>query len=311
MAQDTALKAANARIKQLEASLEQATKQLELTRKSKYKLPSGGGRRGRPSSSFVRVVIPDTHGCYVDKPAIKAFLDDIEQIGPAEVVWLGDHVDCGGFLAQHHTLSYVAQAKYTYEEDCDAANQLLDEVQERCPGARMHYLAGNHERRVEQWIVQQTLRNPADASFLNRAFGIDATLGLTKRKIQYYPQGETIGTATVPGVLRLGKCCFTHGTYCSVNSAKAHCDAYSCNLVFGHIHRADSYARRTIDETFGAWCPGCLCVQQPYYAHSRQTSHVHGYIVQGVQSSGDFITLTVPIINGKSYLGPLAGAIAG
>jgi hypothetical protein len=174
----------------------------------------------------------------------------------------------------------------------------------------MHLLEGNHERRIGAWIAKQTLRNPADAAYLSRMFSTSSVLGLEKRRVSFYPQGECVGKASVPGVLKLDHCAFMHGIYTSQNAARAHLDAFVCNLVFGHTHRAESATRRTIVDTYSAWNPGSLCVQQPYYAHSRQTHHTHGYGIQAVMPDG-FLHINVPIIEGRSYLQPLASQLAG
>ena len=132
-------------------------------------------RQGR---EFVRVIIPDSHGSAIDRRAAAAFLADLKRLDPAEIVMLGDHVDCGGFLAQHHTLGYVAQTDYSYAEDLEAANNFLDAVQAAAPKAAIHYIEGNHERRIETWAVTQTLRHSKDAETLRRAFPPEVRLRL-------------------------------------------------------------------------------------------------------------------------------------
>ena len=59
---------------------------------------------------------------------------------------MGDHLDCDGFLAQHHVWGFVAETEYTFEDDV-AANVMLDSVQKICPKAKLTYLSGitNHE----------------------------------------------------------------------------------------------------------------------------------------------------------------------
>jgi predicted phosphodiesterase len=297
------------RIKRLENTIEGLERQLHDARQCRFTLPTGKPRTASGRKSFCRVVIPDSHGSVIDPAACRAFLTDLEQINPAEIVMLGDHLDCGGFLAQHHTMGYVAETKYTFEDDCNAANQFLDAIQSRAPGATIHYLEGNHERRIETWIVDQTVRNQADAAFLHRLFSTSVVLHLEKRGVRFYPQGTISGTSSIPAIIQLGKCRFTHGIYTTKNAAKSHVDEYVCNIVYGHTHRADSYTRRTVDDTYSAWNPGCLCVQQKFWNHSRNTHHTHGYGLQAVQGDGGFLHLNIPIIDGLSYLKPLAASL--
>ena len=299
-------------IRNLERTIDELERQLLDTRQAKFTLPVGprkktkGKRRGHCC-----VIIPDSHGSLIDPAACTAFLNDLEQINPAEIVMLGDHLDCGGFLAQHHTLGYVAQSEYTFAEDVDAANQFLDAIQKRAPKAEIHYISGNHERRVGAWIVTQTLRNNADARYLESMFAPEIVLHLKERGIKHYSQGVTYGGRTVPAILKLDNRNFMHGEFTGKNAAKQHVDEFVCNITFGHTHRADSYTRRTVDDTFSAFNPGCLCKLQQYYNHSRLTHHTHGYGIQSVGDEHSFLQFNVPIIDGKSYLQPLAAQLGG
>jgi hypothetical protein len=54
-----------------------------------------------------------------------------------------------------------------------------------------------------------------------------------------------------------------------------------------------------------AWNPGCLCQLQPLWCHTRPTDWNHGYGVQSVLPSGEFLHINVPIIEGRSLLMPI------
>jgi hypothetical protein len=112
------------------SALEHATK----IRKTKA-VPAVTPRK-RSTSDIIRVCIPDTHGCLADQQAIAAMLADIKALDPHEIILLGDHVDCGGFLAQHHVMGYVAETDYTYEEDLAAAGRFLDQLRLAALGPR-------------------------------------------------------------------------------------------------------------------------------------------------------------------------------
>ena len=58
----------------------------------------------------------------------------------------------------------------------------------------------------------------------------------------------------------------------------------------------------------GVWSFGCLALKQQLYQHSRPSNHVHGYGIQLVSRSGHFLTISVPIIKGVSYLNRLLGS---
>lgn len=276
------------------------------TKARKTKLPAPVATRRRIGGDIVRVVIPDTHGCLIDKSAISAMLSDIKLLDPQEIILLGDHVDCGGFLAQHHVMGYVAETDYTYEEDLAAAKTFLDALQAAAPRAKVEYLEGNHERRVETWCVTQVLRHKKDAEGLRRLLAPEFRLGLKERGISYYRQGEFYDELPVPGVIKRGKCFFFHGVSTAKNAVGATVDKIGGNCVFGHTHRAQSnIVRRISSGIVGAWNPGCLCQLQPLWQHTAPTDWSHGYAVQLVAASGAFLHLNIPIIDGESHFAAL------
>ena len=300
------LKLLKARLKAKDKLLDQYEKQIEQLRKAKYRLPKS--RKARSSKAdYVRLVVPDTHGCFAAQQALRALLEDAKHLNPKEVVLLGDHLDCGGFLAQHHTMGYTSEATYSYEEDCAATNTFLDELQEICAGAEFHYLEGNHERRIEKYCITSAMRSGApdiqrEAEHLRQLYAVEQVLCLDKRKIPLYRQGQFYHDLGVPATIKLGKCHFTHGVSASINSAKIHVERFNGNVCYGHTHRCDSFTIRTVSQgVIGAWNPGCLCVLQPLYLHQNVSNWSHGYGLQLVTSTGDFLHVNIPIIEGKSY----------
>jgi len=304
---DESRKVHESEIASLRKELEVARAALEnATKARRTKIPAAGVARRRSGSDIVRVIIPDTHGCLIDKQAVAAMLTDIKALDPQEIILLGDHVDCGGFLAQHHVMGYVAETDYTYEEDLDAAKTFLNALQAAAPRARIEYLEGNHERRVETWCVTQVLRHKKDAEGLRRLLAPEFRLGLKERGISYYRQGEFYDNLPVPGVIKRGKCFFFHGVSTARNAVSATVDKIAGNCVFGHTHRAQSnIVRRISSGVIGAWNPGCLCQLQPLWQHTAPTDWSHGYAVQLVAEGGAFLHLNIPIIEGESHFAAL------
>lgn len=293
------LKATQARTKLLEKSLRDA-------RKAKVARIPAARSRPRKKEDWVRVIITDTHGSKVDPAAFAAVLADIKRLDPDEIIHLGDSIDCGGFLAEHHTLGFVAETDYTYEDDVAAANSHFDQIQEIAPRAKFHLLEGNHERRVETYCVTKALRNGKDSEFLRRLISPHTLLKIEERGIHYYREGEKYRGATVPGWLRLGKCWFVHGICASKHAASVTLQKAGGNVVFGHTHRIDS-AHTDLPNVgaIAAWNPGCLCTKQPLWRHTSPTGWGTGYAVQIVAKSGEFLHLNVPIVEGQSLLLPL------
>jgi predicted phosphodiesterase len=296
--------------RELEATkklLEDQQERIERIAAAKFTIPTQrAAKTGK--GSFVRLIIPDTHGTMIDPRAAAAMFADMEYLKPKEIVHLGDAIDCGGFLAQHHVWGYVAEADYTFEQDVAAANAFFDRLQELAPKATIHYLEGNHDRRIETWCVTQALRSRIDAAYLKKMFGVSIQLHIEKRGIHHWEQGKKYMGCRVPATIRLGNCFFTHGTKHGKNAASAMLSRFSGNVVFGHVHKLLSASDRTVkDGGIGAWCPGSLCHEQPLWRHSDPTDWCQGYGVQLVRPCGDFLHINVPIIDGKSYLVNLLG----
>jgi|ERR1022692_146400 UDP-2,3-diacylglucosamine pyrophosphatase LpxH len=257
----------------------------------------------------VRVIIPDSHGNHVDKPALAAFLGDVKILQPDEIVALGDHLDCGGVFNSHQR-SYSNELTESYEEDTDAANHLLDMTQKAAPKAEWHYLEGNHEGHVERWVAR-AFTSHKDAKGLLERYGPEHVLQLKRRGIRYYRRSEHYMGISIPGCIRLGKCFFVHGICANKHAASVHLARFGASVVFGHVHRSQSVIERTVTSSgIGAWCPGTLAKLQPLYMHTNPTSWSHGYACQFINSSGNFLHINVPILGGKSMLMDVAQRIA-
>lgn len=287
--------------------IEQQQERIEALGKKRWSIPTQGKSSRPERDGHVRLIISDTHGSAIDWKAYSAMLDDVEALAPTEIIHLGDVIDCGGFLAQHHTMGYVAETSYTFENDVDQANVALDKIQAVAPKASFDLLEGNHDRRLETFCLTQALRNQQDAAYLNSLFGVEAQLHVKKRGINLFKQGVFYDKCRIPATIRRGNCFFTHGSSHGKNAANVMLARFGANVVFGHVHKILSASDRTVKHgEIGAWCPGGLCKQQPLWHHTNPTDWSCGYAVQLVRPNGDFLHINVPVINGKSYLVNLA-----
>lgn len=297
-----------ARIQELEAIVERQQSQIERMRSAKFVLPTGKYKAER-GKAFTRVIIPDTHGAHIDPAAAKAFLNDLELLKPTRVVYMGDHLDCGGFLAQHHVLGVVAETEVTFEDDEQAANTFLDAVEKRTPNSQKDYIEGNHESRIEKWIIKATLGHPSNAKYFRNSFGPETVLGLEKRGIRFVKRSLTYDGLKTPGTIDLGDCLARHGRHCGSTACQRTVSQFGCNVAIAHTHRMLMASKETSRGIAYSWCFGCLCKLQPLYYDTDPTDWAHGYGIQVVKPGSGFITLHVPIIDGRSYLEPLASEL--
>lgn len=292
------------RIKFLEELVDEQERRIAALAKQKFRMPKLSGKSLVKGSSYVRIALPDTHGCYIDQTAWNAVLADLAALGErvSEVVLLGDHLDCGGFLAEHHTVGYVAEADYSYDDDINSTNTFLDQLQFALPRAKYHYLEGNHEHRVEKWCATEAPRNKQDAERLRRQNSFENVLHLEKRGISAYRWGVKYGGIEIPATIRLDQCYFTHGSRTGPNAARNMLNDFSGNVVFGHTHQNLQAVKRTVrDGLIGAWSIACLCRLQALWNHTQITAWSHAYGLQ-IVAKDRFLHLTVPIIDGKSLM---------
>jgi predicted phosphodiesterase len=259
-------------------------------------------RRGKAAKHTVRVIIPDSHGAHIDPAARDAFLADLAGMHVDEVVWLGDHLDCGGTFSTHQR-NYTHELTESYDADVTAANAFLDDVHARSVNARHYYIFGNHESHVERWIAR-TFQSYKDAEMMLRLVGPEGVLRLRERGFRAVRSSEFVDGLAIPGTIRLGRCFFTHGISHSKHAASVHLERFGASVVFGHIHRSMSVVSRTVtSHGHGAHCPGTLAKLQPSYMHTSPTSWSHGYAVQLVSvSTGTFMHMNIPIIDGISMM---------
>lgn len=295
-------------IKQLEALVAQQAATIERMRATgRTKVPKVEGKvKGR--QSYMRLFFGDVHGEHMDKAAVAAFLKDVSILKPQEVVCIGDLIDCGGFLSQHRTLGVVAELEVTYEEDVAAGNMVLDEVQRRAKPRRFDYIEGNHENRVNRWICDQVLGSGRNAEYLRHLVGPATVLGLEKRGVRFVERHTYHDGLSVSGTIKVDPYAVAqHGeAFCGKYAAFRHMDRTGESIFFGHTHRLSTTYAEKLGGPIVAVNTGCLCQLRPLYALTKTTDWLHGYAIQVVQPGHGFLAFTVPIIDGVSYLQPLA-----
>lgn len=264
-------------------------------------VPKSPPPRGNATVDTLRISAGDVHGMMQDKDAVAVFLHDVKTLQPDCIVLGGDIMECGGWLAKHQPVGFVALCDYSYQEDCIAANLFLDRLQEAAPNAEIHFVEGNHEDRVERWIVDVTRAHARDSEFLRKAFAPQTMLRLEERGIPYYRRTEIYVEGLPRGWIKLGKMFYTHSLTYSKNAARDAAAKTAGNVTYFCTHREDSAT--IVFPAVGivkAFNPGCLCSMQPVWRNSDPTSWSQGYAIDFIAKSGEFQRVHVPIWRGKS-----------
>ncbi len=285
----------------------------------KIKIPKRHSKRLlSDGKSFIRVVAADMHGSKHDPAVVSAFIGDVAILKPRELIILGDFADCGGFLAEHHTLHYIEECEYNYAEDITVCNGVLDQLQKLC--AKIILFEGNHERRIETWCVTTALKQRSDREFimskLADSFLPGNMMHLAERGIEYIRQGKKYDDLLIPATIRRGKSVYTHTAFeksvASYRSSMKHLEALCTNVAFGHTHRAEMIFKNTgvNGETIIARNPGCLCRKIELWQHSEPNNWTNGYNAEIVNEEDDrFISIHIPIVNGESLLPSILGML--
>lgn len=298
------LKAATDALKRERALSESLAESRQRALKVSSKAIAPAKHRARLRGDKIRFIFGDTHGSHHEPKVLAAILADIKRLNPHEIVMLGDMINCGGFLAQHHTLGYVSEmGEASYEADIIATAAILDAVQKAAPRARIVWLEGNHDERPERWCVTQSMGSQRDADFLLRQFAPQYLLKLKERGIAYYRRSVHYDGLPMPGVIKLDKCYFYHGTSSARHAASVNVQKVGGNIVFGHIHRVQQFQVRPVATgEICAWSVGCACKLAPLWQHGAPNDWSHGEGVQIITPAGKFLHLNVPILDGESLL---------
>jgi hypothetical protein len=194
-----------------------------------------------------------------DTGAIDVALSVVAAARPVRVVLLGDNLDLPEFGKYRLTPSFAGTTQATIDYATELAARLRAAVG---PDCRIDWLAGNHEERMQNWVVDN-----ARASFGLRQGGrpdswpvmsVPNLCRLDEQAITYHP-GYPAADVWLTPRLRI-----IHGTRVKSKGSTAHLylDNEKTSVIYGHIHRIER-AHRTRTDHDGpreimAASPGCL-----------------------------------------------------
>lgn len=218
------------------------------------------------------MILPDLHLPHHDPAALDCVLLAHEALRPKRTVILGDWLDAAAFSA-HPVKSHAEERAGTFHAtEILPCRDLLTQLEKNTDS--IDYLEGNHEFRVERALVTQGLEESLADLISPRKLLSDGR----KKPFNYVPYAPKSGV--LPHVKIAEDLIAIHGwTWCRHAAAKHLDQSRNRSVVFGHIHRKQSYmSRDPIDNrTIQAWSPGCLSKLQPLYQTSSPTEWVHGF----------------------------------
>lgn len=180
-----------------------------------------------------------------------------------EIILGGDTMDCES-LSKYDKISDTA----SFSDEVYATNRFLRMLRENFPNAKITYIMGNHEERLEKY-VRKNVPELADfkelmlPSFLDfDEIGvefIDNRKRLTQGVGPYRVQGWNIFHGHEFGICPL------------TNPAKRYVDRAKVNMIVGHIHKTDSSVMTTFNrDLIRCYSVGTLAKLSPDYMPINQ-----------------------------------------
>jgi len=193
-----------------------------------------------------------------DELAISVALQVIADIKPELVVCVGDNIDFPE-LGKYRTSPAFA---LTTQASIDRATVLAAQLRAAAPQAKIVWLAGNHEERLPNFILDN-----AKATFGLRkgdspkswpVMSVPSLCRFDDFDVEYRP-GYPAGEFWINEKLRV-----IHGTRVKSNGSTAHMylNSEKTSVIYGHIHRVETAFKTRRDyegaKTIMAASPGCL-----------------------------------------------------
>lgn len=228
-------------------------------------------RRGLvPSSDQVAVILPDVQAGYFrnaavelepihDTAAIDAAIAVVAAARPTVIVLLGDNLD-GAELGRYRLSPAFAA---TTQATIDYLGALMARLRAAAPEARIVWLAGNHEERLANYLLdnaraafglRQANPTPSDWPVLS----IPHLCRLDDHGVEYlpgYPASEVWITPTL-------RCIHGNKVRSKGSTAHAYLPEARTSVIYGHVHRIEqAWATRTDHDgpvSVMAASPGCL-----------------------------------------------------
>lgn len=172
------------------------------------------------------------------------------------------------------------------EDELEIVNKILDKCQEYFD--HIFYIAGNHDTpRYDNFmdLVPHAFKHNFDVR--NR-------LRLKERGINFYDYNCW---------LDIGEVSITHGMYHGTSCLKKHFEACEFrNVIFSHVHHAESKAFASRGKSKKAWSLPAMCNLNPEYMKNRDNNWTNGFGSLHVYDDGSFNFYVHEVINNNLTL---------
>jgi predicted phosphodiesterase len=231
-------------------------------------------------------ILSDVHIPYHSVAAIECAVKYLKQEKCDTILLNGDIWDCfmlSSFDKDHRGADSV-------KSELEKVGYFLDYIHEEFPKAKIVYREGNHEYRLERFLMANALE------LLDMdQFHLPELLSFKKRGIDWVNEKR---------VIRVGDLSIIHGHELSsgisapVNPARGLFLKFKASALMGHCHQTSEHTEKTgLGEIISCWSVACLADLNPLYRPINPYNH--GYAHVRMYSATDFHVSNRRIIDGK------------
>lgn len=230
------------------------------------------------------LVLSDIHFPYHDRDALMIALKEGKRREVDSILLNGDILDF--YQLSKFTKDF---RKKSVRAEIDTFRYFIDQLKQRFPETTIYFKFGNHEQRLERWIMN-------NAQMFDGLFNIENIIQFNDHGIIYLK--DNIG-------VKFGDLNIIHGHEIRtgigvINVARTYYLKAQANILLGHWHQNQEYITRDIAGNIkGAWAQGCLCRLDAEYTFGLNQWN-HGFsIVDKISPKGDFKLKLYRIVDGQ------------
>lgn len=231
------------------------------------------------------LILNDVHLPYHDRTTIELAVATAKKRNLVGILLNGDILD------SHEVSRFDKDPRAPrYKAEIETGKQFFAWLRGQCPSVDVIYKAGNHEDRLDNYIIQR-----APALFDLEGVNLTSLLHLAHHGVEWVGDKRLI---------KLGELKVVHGheymggVSTAVNPARGMFLKARSVVMCAHFHRTSEHHSRNIEgKSEAAWSVGCACHLNPKY--NPYADHNNGFGIVEVSSGGLFSVENKRILGGK------------